>query len=599
MSERDVLRTIIAEAGGNPDGMAAVANVINNRSVAWHMTPYQVVSQGNGSQFEGFNHPGPAIAKQLDDPKLLEQARQIWDGVQNGSTADPTNGGLYYHAAYINPGWQAPHGTVQIGGNLFYKGNAQPQAATAADEINRIVPIPALQQQAQEMAYADQPKSSTMPLPIARPRLPSDVGSLLPPPMAQLDPLLASGEAFDGNAAGASGTLFPGLPALMDAAINGPPEATSNFNTPGYSNGSGLTSRAVQTVPIDSLTGNPESSQQQLQAAVQSLASQRASNAASWQGLLTPAPARDDTRLVADAAPNVVSDATRDPASEQLNSPSDSFLSDLQNYAARAAAQQNGGWLKTANPEAGNVALPPGVVPQSVQQDLPFVSSLANGQSWGNAVNSIFGPPLISPPTAENDVRRLQPSSAAIGSGDGLSAPQVASIGSGGANQGTGSLLPNEADAYALPGSSPALTAINSATSYKAPTTAYTIQQMTEKNPAYEAYIAAQKADDIGAGIGSFSNLGSNLSGMERILLAPPPQYITVARRIAVPAATAAARPALVAPPPPPPPPAGAPGTTFLQARGVNVTPNTPAPVVANDLRAALAGSSQRGSFGV
>jgi len=591
MSERDILRTIIAEAGGNPAGMAAVANVINNRSTAWHQSPTHVV-QAPG-QFEGYTNPGPAIARQLDDPRLLEQARQVWNSVQHGSSADPTNGGLYYHASYVDPGWQAPNGTVNIGGNVFYKGNTAPQANTALNEINSIVPIPALQQQAAQMAYADTP---TIPLPQARPTLPGDVGSLAPPPMAQLDPLLASGEAFDGNAAGASGTLFPGFPALMDAAINGPPEATSNFNTPGYSNGSGLTSRAVQTVPIDPLTGNPPSSQQQLQAAVQSLAAQRASNGASWQGLLTPASAPNN-QLVADAAPNVVSDATRDPASEQLNSPSDSFLSDLQNYAARAAAQQNGGWLKTANPQAGNVALPPGVVPQSVQQDLPFVSSLANGQSWGDAVNSIFRPPLVSPPTAESDTPRLQPSSAAIGSGNGLSAPQVASIGSGGANQGTGSLLPNEADAYALPGSSPALTAINSAASYKAPTTAYTIQQMTEKNPAYEAYIAAQKADDIGSGIGTFSDLGSNLNSMGRILPAPP-QYITVARRIAVPAAAPVARPALIAPPAPPTP-TPVPGTSFLQARGVNVTPSTLAPVVANDLNAALAGNSHRGSFGV
>jgi len=50
--------------------------------------------------------------------------------------------------------------------------------------------------------------------------------------------------------------------------------------------------------------------------------------------------------------------------------------------------------------------------------------------------------------------------------------------------------------------------------------------------------------------------------------------------------------------PAPPSAPTPEPGTSFLQARGVNTT-NMPAPAIANALNDALAGNSHRGSFGV
>ena len=60
MVDRRVLQTIIAEAGGDPEAMAAVAAVINNRAQATGKTPLQVVKAKG--QFEGYSNPGPAIS---------------------------------------------------------------------------------------------------------------------------------------------------------------------------------------------------------------------------------------------------------------------------------------------------------------------------------------------------------------------------------------------------------------------------------------------------------------------------------------------------------------------------------------------------------
>lgn len=62
------------------------------------------------------------------------------------------------------------------------------------------------------------------------------------------------------------------------------------------------------------------------------------------------------------------------------------------------------------------------------------------------------------------------------------------------------------------------------------PTTAYTQQQMTSANPAYLNYLAAQKADPIGAGPGSFASLQNALATTTG---APPPKTITTTRQVA------------------------------------------------------------------
>lgn len=86
-----VLKTIIAEAGGDPAAMAAVAAVIHNRAVAQGKTPEQIVKARG--QFEGYSNPGPASVRAQNDPNVVARASQVWSGVQSGTIPDPTNGG--------------------------------------------------------------------------------------------------------------------------------------------------------------------------------------------------------------------------------------------------------------------------------------------------------------------------------------------------------------------------------------------------------------------------------------------------------------------------------------------------------------------------
>lgn len=71
--------------------------------------------------------------------------------------------------------------------------------------------------------------------------------------------------------------------------------------------------------------------------------------------------------------------------------------------------------------------------------------------------------------------------------------------------------------------------------SYAPPTTQYTTQQMQVNNPAYEAYIKAQNADDIGAGPGSFGDLQA--FAIPKPAIPAPPKYITVNQRVPLPPA--------------------------------------------------------------
>lgn len=125
-TQRDVINTILAEAGNSPEGMAAVANVINNRANAWGMTPAQVIAQPN--QFEGYSNPSPGGLANQQNPTLQAQAQQIWNGIQSGQAADPTQGGLNYYGSYIAPpSWArdavANGQTANIGGNVFLLGS--------------------------------------------------------------------------------------------------------------------------------------------------------------------------------------------------------------------------------------------------------------------------------------------------------------------------------------------------------------------------------------------------------------------------------------------------------------------------------------------
>jgi hypothetical protein len=129
---------------------------------------------------------------------------------------------------------------------------------------------------------------------------------------------------------------------------------------------------------------------------------------------------------------------------------------------------------------------------------------------------------------------------------------------------------------------------------YTPPTTRYTMQQMQVSNPAYLKYIAAQNADPIGAGPGSFADL----QAMNAPKIPAPPKFLTIMQRVPIPALPVMAGPAL-APQAPPPMPAQPPGANFLASRGVD-TSNMSAGQQANALAAMLSGKSgNTHSFGV
>lgn len=148
-SQRDVINTILAEAGNSPQGMAAVAHVINNRAAQRGLTPAQVVAQSG--QFEAYTNPSPGGVANQQNPALRAQAEQIWQGVQNGTVPDPTAGGTQYFGDYIAPptwarGAVAAGQTANIGGQTFLLGSGTSPPmnvpAVGSDYANTGLPIP-------------------------------------------------------------------------------------------------------------------------------------------------------------------------------------------------------------------------------------------------------------------------------------------------------------------------------------------------------------------------------------------------------------------------------------------------------------------------
>jgi hypothetical protein len=135
------------------------------------------------------------------------------------------------------------------------------------------------------------------------------------------------------------GRLSPGQRAVLptDFATDTGPAATSLMSliAPKVSAAPALTSHSVHTVPIDPMTGNPVSASQPQQRDLQSA---------------------------------------------------------LNDYAARLGASRTTGGFKTANPQAGDVQLPAGVVPASAQRDMGFLSMLSGQPIAGGATSAPFAP---------------------------------------------------------------------------------------------------------------------------------------------------------------------------------------------------------------
>ena len=239
-----VIDTIIAEAGDDPDGQAAVAAVILNRARKQGKTPDQIVKQK--SQFEGYENPGYGSQKAKKDPKVRARAEDVFRGVASGAIADPTGGGTMFHADSMTPYWskaENKNGTVNIGGNVFYKGSGASNSALAA--INSVAPTP-------------------------MPARPTELSALAPLPN---DNMLALQSALNAKAErmrnGTDRVPVPRAvpPQISAARVPAPPvyrPALTLAQRNALANparGVGTTELApatkVRTVPIDPTTGNP------------------------------------------------------------------------------------------------------------------------------------------------------------------------------------------------------------------------------------------------------------------------------------------------------------------------------------------------------
>lgn len=167
------------------------------------------------------------------------------------------------------------------------------------------------------------------------------------------------------------------------------------------------------------------------------------------------------------------------------------------------------------NSTAGNVALPKGVVPASVTRDLASIAAQQMNRSGSPDDRQASAPqiaptPLPARPSALNAPYVPGPNGFTVANKD------ASQLGGG---------SPSLPFAYGEPApTAPSVAAIQSVLK---PTTTYSYKQMQESNPLYEKYIAAQGADDIGAGPGSFADLQNALA---------PSRYIT--RSVRVPTTT-------------------------------------------------------------
>lgn len=144
--QRDIItRTVLGEArASSPSGMQAVANVIKNRSESGRYpgNPASVALQHskNGTyQFSAWSStPGVGnnnVYLPASSP-AYQRASAIVDKVFSGDLPDITNGATSYYAAGTpTPYWwksEAPHGGVDIGGNIFAQKYSSSAAARAA-----------------------------------------------------------------------------------------------------------------------------------------------------------------------------------------------------------------------------------------------------------------------------------------------------------------------------------------------------------------------------------------------------------------------------------------------------------------------------------
>jgi N-acetylmuramoyl-L-alanine amidase len=128
-----VIRTLLGESNGTPEGMISVAHVIKNRadSGAWGDPTKGGLTQTITApkQFSMWNTDDPKLralaagvsAIPTTDPRY-QRAGAIVDGVFGNDIPDPTGGATHYHTTFVSPEWsQGATPTATIGGHYFYK----------------------------------------------------------------------------------------------------------------------------------------------------------------------------------------------------------------------------------------------------------------------------------------------------------------------------------------------------------------------------------------------------------------------------------------------------------------------------------------------
>lgn len=161
--DRDLaIRTVLSEAGNQgPDGMAAVAAVIKNRTLKGKYggkSPAEVVTARN--QFEPWNDAGKGKA---NDPlsysptsTKYQEAARIVDGVFSGVLKDPTGGATHFYAPQAQadlgrkaPSWAKGQQGLKIGDHMFFSpdgpngGDLSQGLGNLGQDPNAALPTPA------------------------------------------------------------------------------------------------------------------------------------------------------------------------------------------------------------------------------------------------------------------------------------------------------------------------------------------------------------------------------------------------------------------------------------------------------------------------
>ena len=160
--------TMLGEAANQgTNGLAAVANVIKNRSLSgsYSSDPVHVALQP--SQFSAWNPVGRGgndpVGRYSQGSRAFQQAKEIARKVFNGDYADNTGGALWYHTGAVNPKWDDNmHVSARIGAHIFY--TQKPPTSYSDGNVRQVAPSPmslASRPNVSAIGYAAAPEALT------------------------------------------------------------------------------------------------------------------------------------------------------------------------------------------------------------------------------------------------------------------------------------------------------------------------------------------------------------------------------------------------------------------------------------------------------